>query len=79
MKNIVDLFSDIKIKKNDITVFNKDCDNYKKEDIKESKENFMYKMKIENLTSSIFSSLLDHFSDVKDNVRHTYGNSVSDI
>ena len=85
MKNIVDLFSDIKIKKNDITVFNKDCDNDKKEDIKESKvhvsskENFMYKMKIEDLTSSIFSSLLEHFSDVRHNVRHTYGNSVSDI
>lgn len=78
MKNIVDLF-DIKIKKNDITVFNKDCDNDKKEDIKESKENFMYKMKIENLTSSIFSSLLEYFSDVRDKVCHTYGNSVSDI
>lgn len=79
MKNIVDLFSDIKIKKNDITVFNKDCDNDKKEYIKVSKENFMYTMKIENLTSSIFSSLLEHFSDVRDNVHHTYGNSVSDI
>ena len=79
MENIVDLFSDIKIKKNDITVFNKDCDNDKKEYIKESKENFMYKMKIEKLTSSIFSSLLEHFSNVKHDVRHTYGNSVSDI
>ena len=79
MENIVDLFSDIKIKKNDITVFNKDCDNDKKEYIKESKENFMYKMKIENLTSSIFSSLLEYFSDVRNKVCHTYGNSVSDI
>ena len=79
MKNIVDLF-DITIKKNDLTVFNKDCDNDKKEDIKESKENFMYKMKIENLTSSIFSSLLECFSDVRNNVvRHTYGNSAPDI
>ena len=43
MENVVDL-SDIKIKKNDITVFNKDCDNDKKEYIKESKENFMYKL-----------------------------------
>lgn len=79
MKNIVDLFSDIKIKKNDITIFNKDYDNDKKDYIKESKENLMYIMKIENLTSSIFSSLLEHFSDVRDNVHHTYGNSVSDI
>ena len=79
MENIVDLFSDIKIKKNDITVFNKDCDNDKKEYIKESKENFMYKMKIENLTSSIFSSLLEYFSDVRNKVCHTYENSVSDI
>jgi len=31
MDNIVDLFSDIKIKKNDITVFNEECDNDKKE------------------------------------------------
>lgn len=79
MNNIVDLFSDIKIKKNDITIFNKDYDNDKKEYIKESKENLMYIMKIENLTSSIFSSLLEQFSDVRDNVHHTYGNSVSDI
>lgn len=79
MNNIVDLFSDIKIKKNDITVFSKDRDNVKKEDIEKTKEKFMYKMKIEDLTSSIFSSLLEHFSDVKDNVHHTYGNSVSDI
>lgn len=79
MKNIVDLFSDIKIKKNDITIFNKDYDIDKKEYIKESKENLMYIMKIENLTSSIFSSLLEQFSDVRDNVHHTYGNSVSDI
>ena len=40
MNNIVDLFSDIKIKKNDITVFNKDCDNDKKEYIKESNHAF---------------------------------------
>ena len=79
MENIVDLFSDIKIKKNDITVFNKDCDNDKKEYIKESKENFMYEKKIENLTSSIFSSLLEYFSDVRNKVCYTYGNSVSDI
>lgn len=79
MNNIVDLFSDIKIKKNDITVFSKDRDNVKKEDIEKTKEKFMYKMKIEDLTSSIFSSLLEHFSDVRDNVHHTYGNSVSDI
>lgn len=79
MNNIVDLFNDIKIKKNDITGFNEYYDNDKKEYIKESKEIFMYKMKIEDLTSSIFSSLLEYFSDVKDNVCHTYGNSVSDI
>lgn len=91
MNNIVDLFSDIIIKKNDIEIFSKEIldknrnkmsqkkVDVKKEYIKESKENFMYKMKIEDLTSSIFSSLLEHFSDVRDNVHHTYGNSVSDI
>ena len=31
MNNIVDLFSDIIIKKNDITGFNGNCDNDKKE------------------------------------------------
>lgn len=64
MENVVDLFSDIKIKKNDITVFGKDCD-VKKEDVKKLKEKSMYKMKIEDLTSSIFSSLLEHFSDCR--------------
>ena len=88
---IVDLFSDIIIKKNDIEIFSKEIldknrnkmsqkkVDVKKEYIKESKENFMYKMKIENLTSSIFSSLLEYFSDVRDKVRHIYENSVSNI
>ena len=91
MNNIVDLFSDIIIKKNDIEIFSKEIldknrnkmsqkkVDVKKEYIKESKENFMYKMKIENLTSSIFSSLLEYFSDVRDKVCHIYENSVSDI
>ena len=98
MKNIVDLFSDIKIKKNDITGFSENCDNdkkedlnkirnkmsqrkidSKKEDIEKLKDEFMYKDKIEHLTSSIFSSLLESFSDVRHNVRHTYGNCTSDI
>lgn len=84
MNNIVDLFSDITIKKNDINVFNKNkmkqrnADS-KRDDIIKSKEKFMYKNKIEDLTSSIFTELLLSFSDVRDNVRHTYGNSVSDI
>ncbi len=91
MNNIVDLFSDIIIKKNDIEIFSKEIldknrnkmsqkkVDVKKEYIKESKENFMYKMKIEDLTSSIFSSLLENFSDVRDKVCHIYENSVSDI
>lgn len=98
MSNIVDLFSDIAIKKNDISGFDGACDNdkkelldkirnkmrckkedSKKEDIKKLKEKLMYKKKIEDLASSIFSSLLKSFSDVRGNVRHTYGNSVSDI
>lgn len=79
MNNIVDLFSDIIIKKNDIEIFSRDCNIDKKEYIKESKENFMYKNKIEHLTSSIFSSLLEQFSDVRDKVCHIYENSVSDI
>lgn len=78
MENIVDLFSDIKIKKNDITVFDKVCD-VKKEDVKKLKEKSMYKMKIEDLTSSIFSSLLEHFSDVDRNVHLGYGNCASNI
>ena len=78
MENVVDLFSDIKIKKNDITVFGKDCD-VKKEDVKKLKEKSMYKMKIEDLTSSIFSSLLEHFSDVGRNVHLGYGNCASNI
>lgn len=91
MNNIVDLFSDIIIKKNDIEIFSKEIldknrnkmsqkkVDVKKEYIKESKENFMYKMKIEDLTSSIFSSLLENFSDVRDKVCHIYENSISDI
>ena len=98
MNNIVDLFSDIIIKKNDIDGFDGDCDNdkkeildkiknkmsqrkvdSKKEDIEKIKNRIMYKNKIEHLTSSIFSSLLEHFSDVRDNVHHIYENSVSDI
>ena len=98
MSNIVDLFSDIIIKKNDINGFNGDCDNdkkevldkirnkvserkvdSKKEDIEKLKNKFMYKKKIEDLTSFIFFELLSSFSDVRDNVRHTYGNSISDI
>ena len=99
MNNIVDLFDDIIIKKNDIDVFNEILDNdkkkeildkirnkmrrkeesSKKEDIKILKEKFMYKMQIKDLTSSIFSSLLKEFSDVRNNVRRTYGNSDSDI
>ena len=51
----------------------------KKEDIEKLKDKFMYKDKIEHLTSFIFSSLLESFSDVRDNVRHTYGNCTSDI
>lgn len=78
MENVVDLFSDIKIKKNDITVFDKVCD-VKKEDVKKLKEKSMYKMKIEDLTSSIFSSLLEHFSDVGRNVHLGYGNCASNI
>ena len=78
MENVVDLFSDIEIKKNDITVFNKVCD-VKKEDVKKLKEKSMYKMKIEDLTSSIFSSLLEHFSDVGHNVHLGYGNCASNI
>ena len=73
MENVVDLFSDIEIKKNDITVFNKVCD------VKKLKEKSMYKMKIEDLTSSIFSSLLEHFSDVGRNVHLGYGNCASNI
>lgn len=91
MNNIVDLFSDIIIKKNDIEIFSKEIldknrnkmsqkkVDVKKEYIEKLKENIMYKMKIENLTSSIFSSLLEYFSDVRDKVRHIYENSVSDI
>ena len=82
MENVVDLFSDIEIKKNDITVFGKDCDvkkDVKKEDTKKIKEKFMYKMKIEDLTFSIFSSLLEHFSDVGRNVHLGYGNCASNI
>ena len=78
MENVVDLFSDIKIKKNDITVFGKDCD-VKKENVKKLKEKSMYKMKIEDLPSSIFSSLLEHFSDVGRNVHLGYGNCASNI
>lgn len=78
MENVVDLFSDIEIKKNDITVFDKVCD-VKKEDVKKLKEKSMYKMKIEDLTSSIFSSLLEHFSDVDRNVHLGYGNCASNI
>ena len=78
MENVVDLFSDIEIKKNDITVFNKVCD-VKKEDVKKLKEKSVYKMKIEDLTSSIFSSLLEHFSDVGRNVHLGYGNCASNI
>ena len=78
MENVVDLFSDIEIKKNDITVFDKVCD-VKKENVKKLKEKSMYKMKIEDLTSSIFSSLLEHFSDVGRNVHLGYGNCASNI
>ena len=79
MENVVDLFSDIKIKKNDIRVFNKEYDVVKKENVKKLKEKSMYKMKIEDLTSSIFSSLLEHFSDVGRNVHLGYGNCASNI
>lgn len=98
MNNIVDLFSDIIIKKNDIEIFSRDCDidkkeildkiknkmsqkkvDVKKEYIEKSNEKFIYIKKIEDLTSSIFSSLLEQFSDVRDNVRHIYENSVFDI
>jgi hypothetical protein len=99
MDNIVDLFSDIKIKKNDITVFNEECDNdkkerlnkirnkmscrkadAKKEDVEKLKEKFLYEDKIEDLTSSIYFSLLESFSGVRHRVRYTrYGNDVSDI
>ena len=91
MNNIVDLFSDIIIKKNDIEIFSKEIldknrnkmsqkkVDVKKEYIEKSNEKFIYIKKIEDLTSSIFSSLLENFSDVRDKVRHIYENSVSDI
>ena len=97
MDNIVDLFSDIKIKKNDINGFDGMCDNdkketlnkirnkmsckkedSKKEDIEKLKNKFLYEQKIEDLTSSIFLSLLKSFSDIK-KIRYTYGNNTSDI
>ena len=91
MNNIVDLFSDIIIKKNDIEIFSKEIldknrnkmsqkkVDVKKEYIEKSNEKFIYIKKIEDLTSSIFSSLLENFSDVRDKVCHIYENSVSDI
>lgn len=98
MDNIVDLFSDIKIKKNDINVFDEKCNNdkketlnkirnkmncrkvdSKKEDIKNLKEKYLYEKKIEDLTSSIFTSLLNSFSNINNNIRYKYGNSSSDI
>lgn len=97
MNNIIDLFSDIEIKKNDINGFDGMCDNdkkelldkirnkmscrkvdSKKEDIKNLKDKFLYKKKIEDLSSSIFLSLLESFSAIKNNMRF-YGNCTSDI
>ena len=97
MNNIIDLFSDIEIKKNDINGFDGMYDNDKKEildkirnkmscrkvdsekeDIKKLKDKFLYKKKIEELSSSIFLSLLESFSVIKNNMRF-YGNCTSDI
>ena len=98
MNNIVDLFNDIKIKKNDITGFNEYYDNDKKEilnkirnkmncrkedsekeDNEKLKDKILYKQKIKGLATSIFLSLLESFSEIRNDIRYNYENHTSDI
>ena len=50
-----------------------------KEDNEKLKDKILYKQKIKGLATSIFLSLLESFSEIRNDIRYNYGNHTSDI